>query len=80
MTILARTYPGYEYMYSRRSAHAVPKASAAHIRDELNRISYNLRDGETWHIYTVDGYDADIIRAGGQKFCIRSGKLYATRS
>lgn len=58
MTIVAKTRPGSEYMYSGKSAHRVSKASAEYIRDILNQYKYLLNPGETWHIYEIDGYDA----------------------
>ena len=71
MTIIAKTTEGREFMYSSRSAHAVPKASARKICDICNEYKYRIEDGEKWHIYEIDEYDKANYFAS-----IQHGRVY----
>lgn len=53
---IAKAPIGKEFIYSKSSAMYVTNASAQEICDRLNKIRYNLKDGETWHIYDADAY------------------------
>lgn len=79
MTILAKSLEGKEFMYSARSAHKVSKASANLIRDNLNSIRYDLKDGEVWYIHEVDGYDNAYYFAENQGFSVYKGTIRRTR-
>ena len=47
---IAKAPIGKEFIYSKSSAMYVSKASANEICEQLNKIRYNLKDGEIWHI------------------------------
>ena len=81
MVVLAKSIAGQEFMYRARSAHKVPANRAAAIRDALNGIRYDLKDGETWHLHEIDNYDAAFDFAEMQKFYInKSGALVERRA
>lgn len=66
---IARSIKGQEFMFSTASMIAVPESSASKIADALNRIGYELKAGETWHVHNNDGYynsmiDREIKRYG----------------
>lgn len=71
--MIAKTMIGQEYIYSRKSAHSVPKSSAKMICEALNRARYQLKDGETWWIYDCEGYEMEFTSAGFQRFARRKG-------
>ena len=73
MTILAKAIEGREFIYSVRSAHAVPAKSAEKIRDIANSVRYQLDDGEVWYLFDIDQYCAAYDFALLQKFTIRNG-------
>ena len=52
---------GKEFLYRRSSMIAVPTSSAKAIMNKLNKIKYELKDGEVWHIYDNDWYTNDYI-------------------
>lgn len=52
---------GQEFLYSKRSMIAVPESSAQKIADALNKVGYNLKQGETWWVYDNDWYYNDYI-------------------
>ena len=58
---IAKAPIGKEYVYNRESAMYVAKASAKEICEQLNKIRYNLKDGEIWHIYDASGYENYFI-------------------
>ena len=78
ITIIAKTHPGEEFVYSSRSAHKAPKASANRIRDILNKCHHKLDDGEIWHVYNVDSYCMAYAHAQYQRFSIRNGHVTET--
>ena len=45
---------GKEFMYKRSTMIAVPTSSAQKIVDLLNSQRFELKDGETWHVYDND--------------------------
>jgi len=79
MIVLAKSAEGMEYLYSAKSAHAVPKSSARKIMDALNNAKYDLRDGQVWHMYEVCGLDDASFYAERQAFGIRKGSIYERR-
>lgn len=79
MIVLAKSCQGAEYLYSPKSAHAVPKPSAQKIMDALNESRYDLRDGQVWHLHEVCGLDDASFYAERQKFSIRKGAICETR-
>lgn len=58
MKIVAKTTKGQEFMFSIRSAHKVNSKKAEKIVEMLNGCRWMLKDGEIWHIYDIDEYDA----------------------
>ena len=58
---IAKAPIGKEFIYSKSSAMYVSKASANEICEQLNKIRYNLKDGEIWHIYDAEGYEDYFI-------------------
>lgn len=79
MIVLAKSIQGAEYLYSPKSAHAVPKSSARKIMDALNNAKYDLRDGQVWHLHEVGGLDDASFYAERQSFGIRKGSIYERR-
>lgn len=75
MKIVAVAPVGREYLYRASTAHAVPVSSAEKIRSALNAALYNLRDGETWHLYDVGPYDDAAVYANYQRCSVRSGRV-----
>jgi len=76
MTILAKAVKGHEWMFTTASAHKVSKASAKVIRDALNGIKYDLKDGETWWIYEdVSEWENAGIYASVQAFKRYKGNI-----
>lgn len=76
--IVAITTDGREYMYTRRSAHAVPAPHADLICSALNRSGYKLQTGEKWKVYSVDLYAFQSCSAPFQRFSIRNNRLMET--
>lgn len=76
MKIIAITTPGHEFLYERFSAHKASDRSADIICSVLNRSRAWLRDGQIWHVYTVDDVGLLSTAACYQQFTIRSGKVY----
>ena len=79
MIVLAKSAEGAEYMYSAKSAHAVPKSSARKIMDALNAEKWGLKDGQVWHLHEVCGLDDASFYAERQAFGIRKGRIYKRR-
>ena len=73
MLIIAKTVKGKEYYYGVKTAHKVSMAGSEKILEVLNRVRYQLGDGQTWHIYEIDRYDTAYDYAEFQKFTIRKG-------
>ena len=73
--IIAVTHTGSEYMYIRSSAHAVSAPIADLVCSALNRSGYKLKNGEKWHVYSVDKYAFETCSAPLQRFSIRNDKL-----
>lgn len=73
MLILAITESGKEYMYSVKSARAVSRNSARRIMDICNSCKYLIKEGQKWHCYDIDKYDAAHDVASFQAFKIRKG-------
>ena len=78
MKIIAKTRIGSEYIYSASSARKVSERSAEKILSIVNEYRFQLRDGETWHIYDVDQYDTAYDYAQYQAFTIRKGIVTAS--
>lgn len=77
--MIAKTIPGKEFVYSRKSAHAVSEAAADYICGVLNEKRYRLKDGEAWHVYDCGGYELEYTEAGTQKFTRRKGVVSEVR-
>jgi len=52
---------GTEFLFRRSSAIAIPTASAEKIAKALNNAKYQIKQGETWHIYDNDAYMDEYI-------------------
>ena len=79
MKMIAKAVTGKEFLYSRQSAHAVSDAGAKPICDALNKARWQLKDGETWHIYDLTWYEKEYTNAGAMKFTRRKGRIYESR-
>lgn len=77
--IIAKTIEGKEFVYSRKSAHAVSAAGAEAIRKTLNDNKYQLKDGEKWHVYDVGAWEPEYMGAAYQSFTRRKGYVYEKR-
>lgn len=80
MKIVAKSVKGHEFLYSARSAHKVSERSAEYICSELNRVQYNLKDGEVWFIHDIDQYDSAYDYATEQAFTTRKGGVFRRAS
>ena len=60
MLVVAKSAVGHEFMYSARSAHRVPKASANQI----------------WFVHEVGPYDDAYVYGETQSFSKRNGSVY----
>lgn len=78
MKVIAKTIKGREFMYNPRSARKVSERSALKILSIVNEYKWNLKDGEIWHLYDVDQYDAAFDYAQYQSFTIRKGIVTAS--
>lgn len=58
---IAKAPLGKEYIYSRDTAMFVSKKNKNIILQFLNKERYNLKDGETWHVYENDYYTNSFI-------------------
>ena len=70
--VIAKSIKGREYLYSTVEMYAVSKCSSQAICNELNKIRYNLQEGETWNIYERYAYDNE--QPNGKLF-VRNGVL-----
>ena len=73
MKVLAISQKGHEFLYNPRTAHEVSERSAKAIMNICNQHSYQLKEGQTWHIHEIDRYDTAYIYATDQEFRIRKG-------
>ena len=75
MTIIARTNAGTEFLYQANTAHKASKACAEKIAETLNRISWNIKPGQIWHVY--EAYPASLAYeyANAQEFKIYRGTI-----
>lgn len=73
MKILAKTITGREWAYNPSTARRVSAASAEKIKEVLNRVKYELKDGEVWFAYDVAEWECAGIYAQDRKFTIRKG-------
>ena len=76
MLVVAKSVKGHEFMYSAKSAHQVPKASANQICKALNDANYRLTDNEVWFVHEVGPYDNAYVYGEFQSFSKRKGKIY----
>lgn len=77
MLVLAKSIEGQEFLYNARSARRVSARSADKIRDAVNEVRWNLKEGEIWHLHEVDEYDNAFYYAERQSFTIRNGIISA---
>lgn len=77
--IIAKTIDGKEFVYSRKSAHAVSAAGAEAICKTLNDNKYQLKEGEKWHVYDVGAWELEYMGAAYQSFTRRKGYVYEKR-
>lgn len=75
MLIAAKAAAGAEFMYKAQSAHKVSKASGQRIVDALNKICFDLKPGEVWHLYEVDQYSPAYYAADSQEFKVYKGSI-----
>lgn len=68
MTVLAKSVEGQEFLYSASSAHKVAKAAVGKVCEALNKLKYNLKEGEVWYKHDVDEYDSAFDYAQTQRF------------
>ena len=76
MLVVAKSAVGHEFMYSARSAHRVPKASANQICKALNDAKFQLTDHEVWFVHEVGPYDDAYVYGETQSFSKRNGSVY----
>lgn len=79
MKVVAISVQGQEFLYKGRTAHRVSERSSKTICDLLNKVKYQLAEGECWHIHEVDRYDNAFGFALEQKFTLRMGTLKEVR-
>lgn len=75
MIIIAKAAKGAEFFYDAMSAHKAPKTSAQAITDALNRIQYDLKPGQVWHVFDVYGDTNAATYASRQAFKRRNGNI-----
>lgn len=75
---IAIAQKGKEFCFRKDSKIAVPTKSSQKIAEALNRLSYKIKDGETWHIYENDFYYNDYIDAEIKRYGDRM-KVYKYR-
>lgn len=51
--LIAKTRIGTEFLHSKKDAFFA-SSNAQRIADILNENRYQLKDGETWHVYDLD--------------------------
>lgn len=73
--IIAKTFTGKEFMYSRNESYSVSKQNSTRIRKILNDNNYLLKDGETWHLYNVDEWELESCNAYLQRMTFRKNRL-----
>ena len=76
MMILAISVQGKEFLYNPKTAHAVSKT----IKIILNKMSWRLKENETWFIHDIDEYSTAYDYAETQKFTIRKGLVTERRT
>ena len=76
MLIVAKAIKGKEFLYDASTAYQVPKSRANEIVERLNRVTFQLRPGEVWHVYDVCELDNAYHYAIGRNFYFRRGMLY----
>ena len=80
MKILAVSVKGREFAYNPKTAHKVNANKANEIAAILNRISWNIKDGETWYAHDVDKYDTAFVYAEYQSFVYGKNGLRERRA
>ena len=58
---IAISNKGSEYMFKKSIIIAVPTKSAQIIADALNKVNYQLKPGELWHVHDNDFYFDTLI-------------------
>ena len=71
--LIVKVIDGKEYLYSRHDTYQANQSKIEMICKALNNARYNLKNGEKWHIYTVDDTE---YKYAAYKFAIRNGKLF----
>lgn len=69
MKLIAKTFIGREYCYSKKECFYAPDSSAEKMAEQMTAIKYKIEDGQKWHVYDQDWYT--------DTFCFR--KLYYWR-
>ena len=60
---IAKAVKGQEYFFQTSSMIAVPNVSAHKICDVLNKMNYDLKEDQVWHMYENDPwYDNNIVK------------------
>ena len=75
MKIVAISVQGQEFLYKARTSHRVSERSSETICELLNKVRYQLGNGEVWFIHEIDRYDNAYDFALNQKFTLRMGTL-----
>lgn len=75
--IIAKTYEGKEYIYSKVWSFTVSKRSCKIICDIMNKNNWKLKPCEKWFIYDIYDYDLWFINAHNQRLTIRNGLVVA---
>lgn len=66
--VIAKSIKGKEYLYSRKECYSVSAKKAKLICDTLNRLQWQLKDGETWFIHEIDDIEYKYCNAVFQQF------------
>ena len=79
MKIVAISVQGQEFLYKGRTAHRVSERSSETICELLNKVRYQLGNGEVWFIHEIDQNNNAYGFALNQKFTLRMGTLKEVR-
>lgn len=77
--MIAKTIDGKEFVYSQEDAYEVSDAGAKEICAALNRMKWDLKDGQKWHIYDLGWYEREYTNAGYQKLTRYRGTIRVKR-
>ena len=75
MKLIAKTFKGKEYIYSKIDSYFVSDASSDKICKILNDNNYQLKENEIWHVYEHDHWTQDMFVQ--KKMWLRKGMVKA---